>query len=96
MEALNGILPIVIYILLIGLIIIGIVLGIKLIIAMNKIEAVIDDAKNKLDALDGIFNIIEVTSGKLTSVYETAVDFITGMVEKIFFRKKERIEDEDE
>lgn len=94
MDTLSHVLPIFIYILLIGLIIIGIIIGIKLIITMNKVEKVIDNIEGKVNSLNGFFNIIEATSGKITSVYDKVISFITGIVEKVFIGRKER-EDED-
>ncbi|MBE6148412.1 MAG: hypothetical protein E7167_02835 [Firmicutes bacterium] len=87
MEVLNQVLPIVIYILLIGLLVIGIIIGIKLIITMNKVEKIIDNVENKVNSLNGVFNIIEMASGKITGVYERIIDIITGVVNKLFLRK---------
>ena len=94
LETLSHVLPIFIYILLIGLIIIGIIIGIKIIITMNKVEKVIDNIEGKVNSLNGLFNIIEVTSGKLTYAYDKVISFITSIVEKVFIKRKER-EDED-
>ena len=94
LDALAHVLPIFIYILLIGLIIIGIIIGIKLIITMNKVEKVIDNIEGKVNSLNGLFDIIETTSGKIANIYDRVIGFITHIVKKIFIGKKER-EDED-
>ena len=96
MEVLNQVLPVCIYILLIGLIIIGIILGIKLIITMNKIERVIDNVENKVNSLNSIFSMIELTSGKITGVYERIVDFISGIIDRLFIGNSSRKEDDYE
>ena len=93
MDFLAQFLPIIIYLLLIVLIIVGIVLGIKLIITIDKAQTVIEDAKNKIDTLNGFFNILENTSGKIYFVYEKITDVIGSMIDKIFFRNKERNDD---
>lgn len=93
MDFLSQFLPIIIYILLIVLIIIGIVLGIKLIVTIDKAQDVIDDAKNKIDTLNGFFNILENTSGKIYFVYEKVSDVLGKVIDKILFRNKERNDD---
>ncbi|MBE6155275.1 MAG: hypothetical protein E7164_00785 [Firmicutes bacterium] len=96
MNALSQILPIVIYILLIGLLIIGIIIGIKLIITMNKVEKIVNNVENKVNSLNGLFNIIEITSGKITGVYERIIDIVSGIVDKLFIGKGNRKEDDYE
>lgn len=96
MEFLNGVLPIIIYILLIGLLIIGIIIGIKLIITMNKVEKIVNNVEGKVNSLNGLFNIIEITSGKITGVYERIIDIISGVVDKLFIGKGNRKEDDYE
>lgn len=95
-DYLNAVLPIVIYVLLIVLIIVGIVLGVKLIITMNKVEKVVDDVQGKISALDSMFNIIEITSGKITGVFERVIDFVSGIVERLFLGRRERNEKDEE
>ncbi|MBQ6840711.1 MAG: hypothetical protein IJO63_01160 [Bacilli bacterium] len=87
MEMLKEVLPIFIYILLIALLIIGIIIGIKLIITMNKVERIVDNVENKVNSLNGLFNIIEVTSGKITGVYERVIDFVSGIIDRLFIGK---------
>ena len=57
--------PIIIYILLIIILIIGIILGIKSIITINKVEKVVDDVNEKVESLNGVFQIIDFTTDKL-------------------------------
>ena len=87
MEMLKEVLPIFICILLIALLIIGIIIGIKIIITMNKVEKVVDNVEQKINSLNGLFNIIEVTSGKITGVYERVIDFVGGIIDKLFIGK---------
>ena len=51
-------LPLVIYVLLIILLIVGIVLGIKAIRMINKVDKVVDDVNDKVQTLNGFFNLI--------------------------------------
>lgn len=93
MEFLGNFLPIVIYILLIGLLIIGIIIGIKLIITMNKVEKIVDDVDKKVQSLNGFFNAINFATNKLNSFYEKLISNVTNIVEKLFTKRKG--EDED-
>lgn len=95
-EALSAILPLVIYFLLIILIILGIVLFVKLIMAMNKVNSVIEDVDNKIKSLNPIFNLIEMASLKVTSVYSKVIDIISGTIEKLFIKNKKGKEDDYE
>ena len=58
MEILQTVLPIIIDVLLIIFLVICIILGIKSIKVMDKFNALADDAKEKLDSLNGFFNIV--------------------------------------
>ena len=96
MAILGQILPIVIYILLIGLLIIGIIIGIKLIITMNKVERIIDNVENKVNALNSVFSIIEVASGKISGVYERIIDIISSLIDRLFIGRGKRKEEDYE
>ena len=69
------------------LLIVLIILGIKLIITMNKIETVVDDINVKVDKLNGLFNIIDYTTDKLALVSDKMVDGVSYILKKIFFKK---------
>lgn len=84
MEALQLTLPIVIYFLLIILIIIAIVLGIKLIMTVNKVDKILDDVNEKMESVGEIFNIIDFVTGKINAISETIFGAITGAISKVF------------
>ena len=83
-------LPIVIYVLLIILLIIGIILGIKSIITINKVEKVVDDVNEKVESLNGLFQIVDFTADKLVSITDKVVDGVSTLASKLFFRKKKK------
>ena len=83
------VLPIILYILGSILLIVLIVLGIKLIITMNKIENVVDDITMKVESLNGFFSIIDMATDKLTMLSDKFVEGVTSLIRKIFNRKKE-------
>ena len=76
------------------LIIVLIVLSIKLIITMNKIENVVDDISDKVDSLNGLFSIIDFTTDKLATISERVTNGIALFINKIF--KKGKVDEDDE
>ena len=73
-----------------------IILGIKLIITMNKIENVVDDINGKVRSLNGIFSVIDVTTDKLALLSDKTISFITDMIKKVFTKRKEKLEENGE
>lgn len=97
MDAARIVLPIILYILGSILLIILIILGVKMIITMNKIENVVDDVDQKVQKLNGLFSIIDVTTDRLSLVSDRVIDFISMVVSKLFrHKKKEKEEEENE
>jgi len=94
MEVFETILLLSIYVLLIVLLIIGIILGIRLIQTLNKVDKVVDDVEEKVRALDGLFDAVDVVSDKFSLITNRLVDGIGGIISKIF--KKSHYDDEFE
>lgn len=94
MEFLQSFLPIVIYILLIGLIIILIILGIKLLITMNKVEKIVDNVNEKVARLEPLFNILGYASDRVVGVFDKVFEVIESLIGKLFSKDK-KIEMED-
>lgn len=92
----NDVLPVILYILGSILLVILIILGVKLINTMNKINIVVDDINRKSKSLDGLFSIIDVTTDKLALLSDRMVDGITFIIRKLFSRKKRKENDIDE
>jgi uncharacterized protein YoxC len=86
----NEVLPIILYILGSVLLTALIVLTIKLIITMNKIEKVVDNITVKVKTLDNLFEVVGLVTGKITTVTDRVVDSIALLVEKIFKGKGEK------
>lgn len=89
-------LPIIIYVLLIILLIIGIILGIKSIITINKVEKVVDDVNEKVESLNGLFQIVDFTTDKLVSITDKVVDGISSFASRLFFKKKKKKEEKED
>ena len=88
-------LPIVIYLLLIALLTIGIILGIKTIITINKLEKVVDNVNEKVESLNSIFSIIDFTTDKIASFTDKVVEVAGNLFSKVLFRKKRKGESEE-
>lgn len=78
------------------LLIVLIVLGIKLIITINKIDVIVDDINGKVTKLNGIFQLIDVATDKLALFNDKIVDVISALVHKIFVKKKNNGKGEEE
>lgn len=89
------VLKIVIYLLLAALIIVGIILGIKLINVTNNAQKAVDSVNKKLESLDTLFNVLDATSNKVVSIYSKLIDIVVGATSK-FISKKGKDEEEDE
>ena len=81
-------LPLVIYILLIILLTIGIILGIKTIITMNKVEKVVDNGNEKVESLNSVFNIIDFTTDKIAGFTDKIIEMAGNVFSKLLFFKK--------
>lgn len=89
----NEVLPVILYILGSVLLAALIVLTIKLIITMNKIEKVVDNITVKVKTLDELFKVIGLVTGKVTALTDRVVDSIALLVEKIFKRKGDKLDE---
>lgn len=96
MEYLNEMLPIIIYFLLIVLLVVSIIVGIKLIFTITKVDELIDDVTEKLSSFDRLFNVINFTTDRFGVISETVISFITSKLKKIMKpKRKTKREDED-
>lgn len=89
-------LPILIYILLIIILIIGIILGVRLLGAMDKVDAVLDSMQKKVDSLNGLFNVIDFTTDKISAFSDRVVDLVSRFIARIGKKKKSKYESEEE
>ncbi len=93
-------LPLLIYILLIFILLVGIILGIKTIITLDKVDKIIDDVQDKVRTLNGFFHIIDYATDKIALATDKVVDGIAGLIGKVLFKKnknkKKESDDENE
>ena len=83
------VLSIILYILGSILLVVLIILGITLIITMNKISEITDDISTKLKSLNGFFSVIDFTTDKLATITDKFVETVTSLIRRIFRQKKE-------
>ena len=99
MVFLQEFLPIVIYFLLIILLVVGIILGVKAITALGKVEKVVDDVNKKVESLNSFFGIIDFTTDKIVALSDHLIDFISMAFSKLFNKrknsKKMKVQEED-
>ena len=84
------ILPIILYLLGSILLVVLIILGIKIINTMNKIENVVDDISSKVKSLNGLFSMIDYTTDKLVCISDRLVDTVSSLIKKFFLRREKK------
>lgn len=77
------------YILLIVLVIILIVLSVELLKTVSKVNILLDDLKRKSDKIDGVFDIVQSTSGVLNGLTDKISNLLTGFVANLFSKKND-------
>ncbi|MCI8445099.1 MAG: hypothetical protein HFG15_01540 [Bacilli bacterium] len=88
MICINELFPIILYMLGSILLIVMIVLGVRLIQTLNRVDTLIDDVNLKASKLNGVFDIVDHTADALASVSDMAVGYITRTVSRIMNRKR--------
>ncbi len=93
MEDLNLLLPVLLYTLGIILLIVLIILGIRLISTLGKLERVVDNIDKKVNSLNGVFSLIDKMTDSIAAFSESVASNVAGLVYKVFKRKKRKEED---
>lgn len=91
---LNDLLLIILYEALIVFVIVLIVLGIKLIKTLKKVDIMVDDVNKKLEKLDSTFDIIDGTSDFAVSIGNKLAAIISSILN--VFKKDKKGNDIDE
>lgn len=87
-------LEIILYLLVITLVIIFIILGIRLIKTLKKVDSVIDDVNVKMSKVDGVFNIIDKTTDYAATISDKVINGISSFIVALFKKKKGKDLDE--
>ena len=93
---LYDLLQILLYGSLIVLVIVWIVLGIRLIGTLKKFDCVIDDVNEKINNVNGVFNIIDKTTDYASSISDKIIAIISNFISGKFKKKKGNDDNEEE
>lgn len=93
MIDINSFFMILIYILGSILLVVLIVLGIKLINTVTKVDKLLDETHSKIKNLDRMFNVVDVITDSMAIISDKIVDAICYWLKKIFIKEKGKEED---
>lgn len=84
---LNDLLVVLLYESLVILVIVLIVLGIKLIKTLKKVDVMIEDINIKMSKLDGVFDIVDITSEGAATISSKVLTIISNALSILTNRK---------
>lgn len=79
------------------LLIVLIILGVKLIISVDRVNLILDNVEKKIKTVDNVFNVIDKVADSCALLSDKIVDILSGFISKMFIKrknKKEEIEEE--
>lgn len=94
MVDINTFLLMLLYLLGAALIVCLIILSIKLINTITRVNNILDNVDNKIAKLDKAFNIIDVVTDNMALISDKLVDGVSNLIRKMFNKKKLGKEDE--
>ena len=93
MIDINSFFMILIYILGSILLVVLIVLGIKLINTVTKVDKLLDETHSKIKSIDRMFSVVDVITDSMAIISDKIVDAICYWLKKIFIKEKGKEED---
>ena len=93
------VLPIILYVLGAVLLVALIVLTIKLIYSVERINVLLDGVERKMKTVDKIFGAVDNVADSFAALSDRVVDGIAGLINKLFSgrkKKKREIEEEED
>ena len=94
MVDINTFLLMLLYLLGAALIVCLIILSIKLINTITRVNNILDNVDNKMAKLDKAFNLIDVVTDNMALISDKLVDGVSNLIRKMFNKKKIGKEDE--
>lgn len=76
------------------LLVILIILSIKLIYTVDRVNKVMDEVNIRISKFDKAFNIVDIITDNMALVSDKLVDGISGLIRKIITKKEKRKEEE--
>jgi len=95
MVDLNALLTVCLYILGIVLLIVLIVLGIKCIRVLGKVDRIVDNVEDKVTSLDGLFGIVDKITDGIVLASDSIISGGSEFISRIFRKKKKEDDDID-
>ncbi len=77
------------------LLVVLIVLSVKLIYTINRINQVLDEVELKISKFDKAFSLVDIVTDNMALVSDKLVDGISYLIRKVFVRKNNRKVDEE-
>ena len=65
-----------------------IILTVKLIMSVDRVNAILDDVEDKMKTIDEVFAVIDKVTDSVSLMSDRIVDGLAGIVSKIFTTKK--------
>ena len=93
MEALNVILPVLLYVFGIILLIVLIILGIRMIQMLDKVDRIIDNVEEKVNSFNGFFEILDKTGYGISMIGDKVINLFSSIISRIFNKNKRDEED---
>lgn len=96
MEFLDIFLPTMLYMVAIALLIVLIIVGIKLINILDKVDRLVDNIENKVNSFNGALAVINKTADGIASIGDSVINGVSLGVTKLsnlFHKKKKKEED---
>jgi uncharacterized protein YoxC len=63
---------------------------------MNKVEDIVDNVDGKVKSLNGVFNLIDNMTDKISSFTDRTVDAVSGLISRIFKGRKNKEKEKEE
>ena len=95
MELLNDIFPIIIYFLVAVLLFVIILLVVRLISTVEKVNILLDDVEGKSQKLNGLFDAIESVGKTIEGANSKLTGLITKVVGTVFKEKKKKAKEDE-
>ena len=93
MAILNAILRVLLYKFGIILLIVFIILGIRMIQVLDKVDRIVDNVEEKVNSVNGFFEMLDKTSYGISMLGDKIINLVSGAISKIFNKNKKDEED---
>ena len=74
-----------------GVDVMTLIIGLKTIKTLDKLDQVVDDVSKKVSSLNGIFSVIDLTTDKIVSITDRVVEMASGIIGKIFKKRNKKV-----